>query len=208
MHRARLWSRYLPEFGWQPVVVCRPKAYEEKPDPRSRASRRAGLACHPRVDAAGEPAQSGGRHRRPGILRLLQGTRELGGQPIDFVLVTIPPASWRRSGGSSIAAMGSRSASRLSGSLGEPLAWRRQALQSMHGAHTAWPACWSLGRTRGAALITGMAPGYVAGMLERNPAVAERGGRLHADGQRPRISAGARAAPAAVPVRAGRRSVP
>ena len=32
--RARLWSRYLPEFGWEPIVVTGdPDAYEEKPDP-------------------------------------------------------------------------------------------------------------------------------------------------------------------------------
>ena len=32
--RARLWSRYLPEFGWEPIVVTGdPAAYEEKPDP-------------------------------------------------------------------------------------------------------------------------------------------------------------------------------
>ena len=28
--RARLWSRYLPEFGWTPIVVTGdPKLYEE-----------------------------------------------------------------------------------------------------------------------------------------------------------------------------------
>ena len=32
--RARLWSRYLPEFGWEPIVVTAdPEQYEEKPDP-------------------------------------------------------------------------------------------------------------------------------------------------------------------------------
>ena len=33
-HRARLWSRYLPEFGWEPIVVTGdPAHYEERPDP-------------------------------------------------------------------------------------------------------------------------------------------------------------------------------
>ena len=33
-HRARLWSRYLPEFGWEPIVVTGdPARYEERPDP-------------------------------------------------------------------------------------------------------------------------------------------------------------------------------
>ena len=32
--RARLWSRYLPEFGWEPVVVTGdPAQYEARPDP-------------------------------------------------------------------------------------------------------------------------------------------------------------------------------
>src|SRR3954463_10533996 len=34
VHRARLWAKYLPEFGWDPIVVTAdPKYYEEKPDP-------------------------------------------------------------------------------------------------------------------------------------------------------------------------------
>ena len=33
-HRARLWSRYLPEFGWEPIVVTGdPAHYEERQDP-------------------------------------------------------------------------------------------------------------------------------------------------------------------------------
>ena len=32
--RARLWSRYLPEFGWEPIIVTGdPLKYEERPDP-------------------------------------------------------------------------------------------------------------------------------------------------------------------------------
>ena len=33
-HRARLLSRYLPEFGWEPIVVTGdPRHYQERPDP-------------------------------------------------------------------------------------------------------------------------------------------------------------------------------
>ena len=33
VHRARLFAKYLPEFGWEPIVVTiHHKYYEEKPD--------------------------------------------------------------------------------------------------------------------------------------------------------------------------------
>jgi hypothetical protein len=34
VHRARLWSQYLPEFGWQPTIVTTDsRYYEERLDP-------------------------------------------------------------------------------------------------------------------------------------------------------------------------------
>ena len=34
VHRARLWSQYLPEFGWQPTVITTDaRYYEERLDP-------------------------------------------------------------------------------------------------------------------------------------------------------------------------------
>ncbi|UYN93257.1 MAG: hypothetical protein KIT25_14430 [Enhydrobacter sp.] len=174
-HRARLWSRYLPEFGWEPIVVTGdPDRYEERPDADLERLVAPGLRV---IHAKTLPT-------RP--LRLVGdiGVRAFWGcyralsdlarrREIDFVLTTIP--------------------SNFLGPVG-------RLVRARHGIPygidyqdpwvNRWPgidkpftrawgsyrlACllepWSV---RHAALITGMAPGYAAGMLERNPEVARR----------------------------------
>jgi hypothetical protein len=174
-HRARLWSRYLPEFGWEPIVVIGdPDKYEERPDPDLERLVAPGLEV---VHAATLPT-------RP--IRLVGdvGVRAFWGcyravaklvrqHRVDFVLVTIP---------SNFLAPLGRLVHR---NYGVPFgidyqdpwvaywsgvddkfsrAWWSYKLAN-------WLEPWSV---RDAALITGMAPGYVAGMLERNPDVARK----------------------------------
>jgi len=173
-HRARLWSRYLPEFGWKPIVVTGdPDRYEERPDPDLERLVAPGLRV---IHASTLPT-------RPVRLVGDIGVRAFRGcyrvlcdlaakREIDFVLVTIP--------------------SNFLAPLGRLVRWRHglpfgidyQDPWISRGAAVdrtfsrAWGsyrlACllepWAV---RGASLITGMAPGYVAGMLERNPDVAQ-----------------------------------
>ncbi|WP_428663403.1 hypothetical protein [Reyranella sp.] len=172
-HRARLWSRYLPEFGWEPIVITGdPAHYEERHDPDLERLVAPGLEI---VHAATLPT-------RP--IRLVGdvGVRAFWGcyravarlarqQRIDFVLVTIP--------------------SNFLAPLGRLIHWRYGVpfgIDYQDPWVNVWPgverkgsrAWWSHRlatllepwSVRGAALITGMAPGYVAGMLERNPDVA------------------------------------
>ncbi|HTE37886.1 MAG TPA: glycosyltransferase [Reyranella sp.] len=174
-HRARLWSRYLPEFGWEPIVVTGdPAHYEERPDPDLERLIAPGLEV---VHAATLPT-------RPVRLVGDVGVRAFWGcyravarlvrqQRIDFVLVTIP--------------------SNFLAPLGRLIHWRYGVpfgIDYQDPWVNAWPgverkgsrAWWSYTlatwlepwSVRDAALITGMAPGYVAGMLERNPHVARK----------------------------------
>ena len=173
-HRARLWSRYLPEFGWEPTVVTGdPRHYEERPDPDLERLVAPGLEV---VHAATLPA-------RPVKLVGDVGVRAFWGcyravadlvrqRRADFVMVTIPS--------NFLAPLGRL----VHGRFGVPFGIDYQ---------DPWVAWWSgVGRpysrawwsyklatrlepwsVRDAALITGMAPGYLAGMLERNPDVAQ-----------------------------------
>ena len=80
-HRARLWSRYLPEFGWEPIVVTGdPKLYEEKPDPDLERLVAPGLRVVHASTLSTPARQDRGRHRRARLLGLLPGTREVSRQ--------------------------------------------------------------------------------------------------------------------------------
>ncbi len=174
-HRARLWSRYLPEFGWQPIVVTGdPRRYEERPDPDLERLVAPGLRV---IRAPTMPLRPlrlvgdvGVRAFR-GCYRAVAGLAERG--EIDFVLVTIPS--------NFLAPVGRLVRRRYQLPYGidyqdpwinrwpgvdRPLS---RAWGSYRLAHLLEP--WSV---RDAALITGMAPGYVSGVLARNPEVAER----------------------------------
>ena len=173
-HRARLWSRHLPEFGWEPIVVTGdPARYEERPDPDLERLVAPALRV---IHAPTLPT-------RP--IRLVGdiGVRALWGcyrvladlaakREIDFVLVTIPS--------NFLAPVGRLVHRRYGVPFGidyqDPWVNRWPGIEvplsrawgSYHLSSILEP--WSV---RGASLITGMAPGYVAGMLERNPEVAE-----------------------------------
>ncbi len=174
-HRARLWSRYLPEFGWEPIVVTGdPAKYEERPDPDLERLVAPGLRVIHAPTLSTRPIRLVGDIGVRsfwgcyGVLACLAAARE-----IDFVLVTIP--------------------SNFLGPVGR-LIHRRYGVPFGIDYQDPWVNRWSgvdkpftrawgsyqLAKllepwaVRDAALITGMAPGYVSGMLERNPAVAER----------------------------------
>jgi hypothetical protein len=173
-HRARLWSRHLPEFGWEPIVVTGdPARYEERPDPDLERLVAPGLRVIHAPTLPTRPIRligDIGVRALWGCYRVLSGLAGRG--EIDFVLVTIP---------SNFLAPVGRLVHRRRGvpfgidyqdpwvnrwpGIDVPLsrAWGSYRLASILEP-------WSV---RGASLITGMAPGYVSGMLERNPGVAE-----------------------------------
>ena len=173
--RARLWARYLPEFGWEPVVVAAdPRCYEEKPDPDLQKLVSPGLRV---IHAPTLPV-------RPIKLIGDIGVRALWGcyrvlselcrrREIDFVLITIPA--------NFLAPVGRMLHSRFGVPYG--IDYQDPWVHMWPGADVVLSRAWisfhlalrlEPWAVRDAALITGMAPGYVAGMLERNPEVAER----------------------------------
>jgi hypothetical protein len=172
-HRARLWSRYLPEFGWEPIVVTGdPRQYEERPDPDLERLVAPGLRVIHARTLSTRPIRLVGDIGVRAFLGCYRALVDLAARrEIDFVLVTIP--------------------SNFLGPIGR-LVHRRHGLpfgiDYQDPWVNRWPgvekpltrawasyrlACqlepWSV---RDAVLITGMASGYVAGMLERNPEVA------------------------------------
>lgn len=167
--RARLWSRYLPEFGWTPIVVTAdPARYEERPDPDLERMIAPDLRVIHAPTLPTKPIRlfgDVGLRSFVGCYRVLSDLAKR--REIDFVLVTIPS--------NFLAPVGRLIHRRFGLPYGidyqdpwvagspRPLtkAWASQSL-----ARLLEP--WSV---RDAALITGMAPGYVEGMLERNPAV-------------------------------------
>ncbi|HZP99719.1 MAG TPA: hypothetical protein VFB13_09290 [Reyranella sp.] len=172
--RARLWSRYLPEFGWEPIVVTGdPRRYEEKPDPDLEKLVPTGLRVLHAPTLPVKPIKLVGDI---GVRSLWGCHHVLSGlarrREIDFVLVTIPA--------NFLAPVGRLIHSRFGVPYGidyqDPWVheWpgvevpMSRAWVSYHLALKVEP--WAV---RDAALITGMAPGYVAGMLQRNPDVAK-----------------------------------
>lgn len=172
-HRARLWSRYLPEFGWTPIVITGdPAKYEEQPDPDLERL----VAPHLRVIHA--PTFS----TRPlrlvgdiGVRAFVGCYRVLAGlaarREVDFVLVTIPS--------NFLAPVGRLIHRRYGVPFG--IDYQDPWVNRWPGIEQPFTKAWFSYRlagvlepwsVRGASLITAMAPGYVAGMLERNPEVA------------------------------------
>jgi len=174
-HRARLLSRYLPEFGWEPTIVTAdPARYEEQPDPDLERMVAPGLRV---IHAPTLPVRPlrlvgdiGVRAFRGcySVLRDLASRRE-----IEFVLVTIPS--------NFLAPLGRLIHRRYGIPFG--IDYQDPWVNRWPGVDKPFSKAWASYRlarllepwaVRDAALITGMAPGYVAGMLERNPAVADR----------------------------------
>ena len=173
--RARLWSRYLPEFGWEPIVVTGdPERYEERPDPDLERLVAPGVRV---IHAATLPTRPVRLVGDIGVRAFCGCYRALAAlaaaREIDFVLVTIPS--------NFLAPVGRLIHRRYGVPYG--IDYQDPWLNPGPGVDKPFSRAWGahhLGAllepwaVREAALITGMAPGYVAGMLERNPAVAEK----------------------------------
>ena len=174
-HRARLWSRHLPEFGWQPIIVTGdPQRYEERPDPDLERLMAPGLRV---IHASTLPTRPIRLVGDIGVRAFWGCYRALAAlaakREIDFVLVTIPS--------NFLAPVGRLIHRRYGVPYGidyqDPWVNRWPGIDRPFsrawGSHRLanWLEPWAV---RDAALITAMAPGYVAGMLERNPAVADR----------------------------------
>jgi hypothetical protein len=170
VHRSRLWSQYLPEFGWEPIIVTTHwKYYEETLDPtllelispELRVIRTKAIPVKP-VRLVGDI----------GVRALYWHLKELDKlvvrKEIDFVHITIP--------------------SNYSALLGE-LLYRRHRFPfgidyidpwvhvwpgTEKRFSKAWVSCkladwlesWAV---KNASLITGVAPRYYEAVLERNP---------------------------------------
>jgi hypothetical protein len=172
--RARLWSRHLPEFGWEPIVVTGdPAQYEERPDPDLERLVAPGLRVIHAPTLSTRPIRLVGdigvRAFRGcyRVLASLAAQRE-----IDFVLITIPS--------NFLAPVGRLIHRRYGVPFG--IDYQDPWINRWPGVDVPFSRAWGSYRlasllepwaVRGASLITGMAPGYVAGMLERNPGVAK-----------------------------------
>lgn len=173
-HRARLWSRYLPEFGWEPVVVTGdPAEYEEKPDPDLER------LVAPGLEVVHAPTWSTKRLRMVGDIgvrsfwgcyRVLTGMARAG--KLDFVMVTIP-SNFLGPVGRLV---------HLKTGVPFGIDYQDPWVNVWPGVEIPFSRAWASHNlakllepwaVRGASLVTGMAPGYVAGMLERNPQVAK-----------------------------------
>jgi hypothetical protein len=174
-HRARLWSRYLPEFGWEPIVVTGdPKRYEEKPDPDLERLVAPGLRVVHASTLSTRPVRVVGDIGVRAFWGCYQALASLAAnRQVDFVLVTIPS--------NFLAPVGRLVHLRYGVPFG--IDYQDPWVNRWTGADKPFIRAWGSYQlakllepwaVRDAALITGMAPGYVSGMLERNPAVAER----------------------------------
>jgi hypothetical protein len=173
-HRARLWSRYLPEFGWEPIVVTGdPARYEERPDPDLERLVAPGLRVIHAPTLPTRPIRlvgDVGVRAFRGCYSVLAGLASR--REVDFVLVTIPS--------NFLAPVGRLIHRRYGVPFG--IDYQDPWVNRWPGVDVPLSRAWVSYRlasilepwaVRGASLITGMAPGYVAGMLERNPDVAE-----------------------------------
>jgi hypothetical protein len=165
----------LPEFGWNPIVVTGdPDAYEEKADPDLEHLVAPGLRVIHAPTLPTRPVRIVGDigvrafYGCYKVLAKLAANRE-----IDFVLVTIP---------SNFLAPVARLIHRRY-HLPFGIDYQDPWVNRWPGVDKPFTRAWGSYRlanllepwaVRDAALITGMAPGYVAGMLERNPVVADR----------------------------------
>jgi hypothetical protein len=172
-HRARLWSRYLPEFGWEPIVVAGdPAFYEERPDPDLMRLVAPGLRVIHAPTMSTRPVRlvgDVGVRAFRGCYKVLSGLAAR--REIDFVLVTIPS--------NFLAPVGRMIHLRYGLPFG--IDYQDPWVNRWPGVDKPFTRAWASYRlanllepwaVKGAALITGMAAGYVAGMLARNPAIA------------------------------------
>jgi hypothetical protein len=175
VHRARLWSLHLREFGWEPIVVtAHPDYYEEPLEWELEALLPADLKIIQTRAIPVKPLRIVGD---VGFRAFFWQYRELvrlaSSHEIDFLHITIP--------------------SNFSGPLGRLVhektglpygidyidPWVHEFPGSDAPFTKAWLSAglarilepWSV---RKAAVITGITPGYYAGMMERNPGIRDR----------------------------------
>jgi len=173
--RARLWSRYLPEFGWEPIVVTGdPAMYEERPDPDLAHLVAPGLrVIHARTFPT-RPVRLVGDVGVRAFWGCYRALAQLAARKeIDFVLVTIP-SNFLGPVGRLV---------HLRHGLPFGIDYQDPWVNAWPGVEKPFTRAWGSYRlarmlepwsVRDAALITAMAPGYIAGMLERNPDVARK----------------------------------
>ena len=171
--RARLWSRHLPEFGWEPIVVTGdPARYEERPDPDLEKLVAPGLRVIHAPTLPTRPVRVVGDVGVRAFWGCYRVLADLAARrEIDFVLVTIPS--------NFLAPVGRLVHARHGVPFG--IDYQDPWVNRWPGIEVPLSRAWASYRlatilepfaVHGASLITGMAPGYVAGMLERNPDVA------------------------------------
>lgn len=171
--RARLWSRYLPEFGWEPIVVTGdPAEYEERPDPDLERLVAPGLRVVHAKTLSTRPVRLVGDIGIRSFWGCYRALAKLAkAREIDFVMVTIPS--------NFLAPVGRLVHLRTGLPFG--IDYQDPWVDPWTGKEKRFSRAWASNRlaeilepwsVRDAALITAMAPGYAAGMLERNPRVA------------------------------------
>ncbi len=174
-HRARLLAQSLEEFGWRPIIVTTHwRHYEEALDwdlagmisPELEVIRTAALPTRP-VRLAGDIGIRAFAWHRGAVARLFDAKR------IDFLHITVP--------------------SFYSALLGASLYARRPIpfgidyidpwVHYFRGEEPRFSKAWASAylaerlepiAVRDASLITGVAPGYYAGVFERNPELLDR----------------------------------
>jgi hypothetical protein len=175
VHRARLWSQYLPEFGWSPIIVTTHwHYYEEQLDPDLEKLVAPGLRVVRTRAFPTRPLRLVGDIGVRGFWWHYQALRKLAkGKEIDFLHVTIP---------SNFSAPLGRLLFRTHG-IPYGIDYIDPWVHYWPGVERPFSRAWAslqLSRilepwaAKDAALITGVAPGYYQGMLERNPDVACR----------------------------------
>ena len=171
--RARLWSQYLPELGWEPIIVTGdPAMYEERPDPDLALLVPKGLRVIHAPTYSNKPIRLVGDigvRAFMGTYRVLADLARSG--QIDFVIITIPS--------NFLACVGRLIHRRFGIPFGidyiDPWVHRWPGVEKVFsrawGAHHLGNMLepWAV---RGISLVTGMSLGYVQGMLDRNPEVA------------------------------------
>jgi hypothetical protein len=170
VHRSRLWAQYLPEFGWEPIIVtAHSDYYEEKPDP----------ALLELVDPELRVIRTKAIPTKPARLVGDVGVRALPWhfkalddlivrKEIDFVHITIP------SGYSALLGQLLYRRHRFPFGIDYIDPWvnvwpgveRRFSKAWLSSRLATWLEPWAV---RNAALITGVAPLYYRAVLERNP---------------------------------------
>jgi hypothetical protein len=170
VHRCRLWAQHLPEFGWQPTIVTTHWRYYEEAldwrlckllDPDLAIIRTRAIETKP-VRLVGDIGIRGFPWHLSELRRLFREHRT------DFLHITVP-SFYSAMLGEALFVKG-----RIPFGIDYIDPWVHVWPEAEHVLSKAWVSM-MLGRAlepravRNASLITGVAEGYYAGVLERNP---------------------------------------